>query len=372
MRTFTHVLMFAMSAVVCLAACTEDNPAYNPDPLLPGECRAGTSSTETFESFERPGKLDVLFIVDNSGDVEDSQQAMAFAAAQWLQGLKEDLDINVAVATTDGTVPPRLAPPGTLASGCEGNTTQIARSSQSNFTRLIACNIIQGEDGDPFQQSIGVLDGLFFDTSLSDIGFFRADARLLVVALSNEDDCTHTGTLSGDGPPRQICADNPDKLSSITDFVDKLDAIRVTPQGFAFVAIAGPPSASDSDELRPVCSSSLGASYASPRLYATTRLLGDRGHFVSSCAEDFITVLGDLTERYAIATQVSLCPAKKLAHEPLNVTGYDSDDDATPIKLGSAGFQFLGPTTFCPNGELGFNAAALADVARIEVTYCVE
>ena len=369
MRRFAIGLMLA---VVAVSACTEDNPAYNPDPLLPGECRAGTASTETFQSFERPGKLDVLFVVDNSGDVEDLQQAMAFAAAQWLQGLQGDLDINVAVATADGTGPPRLAPPGTLASGCEGNTTQIARSSQSNFTRLIACNIIQGEDGDPFQQTLGVLDGLFFDTSLSDLGFFRADARLLVIALSNEDDCTHTETLSGDGPPRQICVDNAEKLSAIGDFVDKLADISVTPQGSAFVAIAGPPSASDAAELRPVCSSSLGASYASPRLYATTRLLGDRGHFVSSCAEDFITVLGDLTERFAIASHVSLCPAKKLAHEPLDVTGFDSDDEASPIKLGSAGFQFLGPTAFCPNGELGFNAAALTDVARVEVTYCVE
>jgi len=259
-----------------------------------------------------------------------------------------------------------------LASGCEGNTTQIARSSQSNFTRLIACNIIQGENGDAFQQTLGVLDGLFFDTSPTDLGFFRADARLLVIALSNEDDCTHEGALAGDGPPRQICADNADKLSAIGDFVDKLDQIRVTPQGFAFVAIAGPPSASDTAELRPVCSSSLGASYASPRLYATTRLLGARGHFVSSCAEDFITVLGDLTERYALASKVSLCPAKLLAHEPLDVTGFDADEEASPIKLGSAGFQFLGPTAYCPNGELGFNATALADVSRIEVTYCVE
>ncbi|MEZ4461417.1 MAG: hypothetical protein R3E66_17210 [bacterium] len=367
MRKAIFSLIVALAAI----ACTEDNPVYNANPLLPGECREGTESTETFETFERPEKLDVLFIVDNAGDVEDLQQSMAVAAAQWLDGLKDDLDIEVAVATTDGTVGPRLAPPGTSAMGCEGNTAQVAKSSQSNFSRLIACNIIQGDAGNPFQQSLAVLDGLVFGTSPETLGFFRSDARLLVVVLSNEDDCSHEGTLSGDGPPRQVCSDNAADLDSVTDLVDKLQTLRQTTQGFALAVIAGPPATGDSTELRPVCSSSLGAAYPSPRLYATARLLDDRGQFFSACAEDFITILGDLTDRFARANTVSLCPSKALVQEPLDVTAFDADDEPTPIRLGSSGFQFLGPTDHCPNGEFGFNAAALEGTARVEVTYCV-
>lgn len=360
-----------LMSFLVLTACVEDNPAYNANPLLPGECLQGVASTETFETFERPEKLDVLFVVDNAGDVDDLQQAMAGAAAQWLDGLKDDLDLNVAVATSDATTGPRLAPPGTSAMGCEENTTQVARSSQSNFSRLIACNIIQGHDGDAYQQSLSMIDGLIFGASVEELGFFREDARLLVIVLSNEDDCSHEGSISGDGPPRQVCADNADKLSDVADLAGRLGTLTQTPQGFAIAVIAGPPSSGESDELRPVCSSTLGAAYASPRLYAAARLLGERGHFVSTCVEDFITILGDLTDRFAIAREVSLCPAKKLEQAPLSVTGVDADDASTAIRLGSSGFQFLGPTTSCPNGEFGFNAAALKGVQRVEVTYCV-
>lgn len=357
-------------AIGCVLGCTEPNPAYNPDPLLPGECRDGIESTETLESFERPDKLDVLFIVDNSGDVEDLQNAMAIGAARWLDGLKDELDIHVAVATAEATASPTLAPPGTTAEGCQGNTTAIARSSQSNFQRLVACNIIQGDQGDAYQQSLGVLEGLLFETVPAEFGFFRDDARLLVIVVSNEDDCTHESTLTGAGPARQNCVDNLDKLSNINSLTERIPALSNTPQGFSLVVISGPPSAADTTELRPVCSSSLGAAYPSPRLYATTRLLGPQGHFVSACTEDFITILGDLTQRYALAEHIALCPAKQLAHEPLDVTGFNQDEDPNPITLGAEGFLFLGPTEFCPNGELNFNADALLDVERVEVRYC--
>ena len=64
MRTVASLSLFLLLA----AGCVSENPAYDPNPLLPDECREGAEVSETFASFGRPEKLDILFVVDGSGD----------------------------------------------------------------------------------------------------------------------------------------------------------------------------------------------------------------------------------------------------------------------------------------------------------------
>src|SRR5690606_6517639 len=94
--------IFLSLAAFGLLGCTEPNPAFNPDPLLPGECRAGNRAEQSFDAYERPEKLDVLILVDSSGDVERMQDKFAQAAQPWLEDLKaRGLDVWAAVTTTD-------------------------------------------------------------------------------------------------------------------------------------------------------------------------------------------------------------------------------------------------------------------------------
>ncbi len=362
------------AAILGVLGCTEPNPAYNPDPLLPGECREGNETSQTFENFEKPNKLDILVVIDSSGDVGDIQSALAQASGPWLEDLKaRGISVHAIVTTADldGRT---IAPAVTSVEGCSGNSTTVVKSSQSNWTRNFACNIQQGRTGDPFQQSLQKIENVIENKdTLQQLEFLREDARLLIMVVSNEDDCSHGGLLTNANQARKECFENRIGLKAVEDFVEVFQADRNSPESVSFVAISGPPS-DVSEDLLAVCSSRLGSAYPAERLSSTSLLMGDQGMFSSICVEDFGQTLEQVTERLAIARTISLCSARKMAHEPLSVTAFNADDDATAIRLGAAGFVYLGATDECENGILQFQASTLAATGaeRIEVEYCVE
>ncbi len=358
-------------ALGLLTGCTDPNPAFDPDPFLPGECRAGVEFTETFDSYARPDKLDVLVVIDDSGDVRDLQQGVADAIPEFL-GPLDDLDIQLAVATTDGTGAPRLAPPGTLLDGCQGNGDRIARSEASNFIKVAQCNVVQGVEGDSFQQSLGVIRDLFFEASPEDLGFFREDARILALIISNEDDCTSSQPLGPTQQPRQTCLENAESLTPVGEMVEEFQGLKRTPEGLSVAVIGGPPGeANESGEIRPVCSSGLGTVYGADRLFEVTQSFGDQGAFENACVEDLRSTMRALATSFVIPDTTTLCAAKTMAHEPLAVTAIDGDERTT-IRLGASGFTFQGATEDCQTGALQFNGLSLAGASSVEVTYCVE
>ena len=363
--------IFILVILSLLSACTESNPAYNPDPFLPGECRVGSEVTENFEAFERPEKLDILIVVDNSGDVEDLQKGVAEALPDFLESLVDaGIDVEVATATADGTVGPGLAEPGKAGDGCSGNTTKVAKSSKDGWTKVAACNIQQGEDGDDYQQSLQVVESLFFDVTSTELGFFRTNARRLVLIVSNQDDCSHDGSLAPSPQARRECLDNPDALRDIDELVDHLSTATTTPEGLKVAVFSGPPS-EDSELIRPVCSSTFGAAYSAKRLLRATSIFDDQGHFANACVEHFGPTFDTLRTRLLQPRAMTLCPAKPLAHEPLSVSGV-TDDQRSAIRLGSDGFVFDGVTDGCENGALRFAPKAVEGVTSIEINYCVE
>lgn len=367
----SKIVAAALTLTLGALGCTEPNPAFNPDPLLPGECRAGVEFTETFDNFARPDKLDVLIVVDDSGDVRDLQQGLADALPEFL-GPLDDLDIQIAVTTTDGTGAPRLAPPGTLLDGCQGNGDRVARSEASNFVKVAQCNIVQGTEGDPFQQSLGVVRDLFFEASPQDLGFFRSDSRVLVMIVSNEDDCTSSVALGPTQQPRQACKEQSDSLTAVSELVEEYKSLKRTPEGLSIAVISGPPGeASDSEQIRPVCSSGLGAVYGASRLFELTQALGDFGTFENACVEDLRSTLRALATEFVLPETTTLCAAKTMAHEPLSVTAIEADERRT-VRLGASGFTYQGQTGSCETGALQFNGLSLADASSVEVTYCVE
>lgn len=365
--------IFLSLAAFGLLGCTEPNPAFNPDPLLPGECRAGNRAEQSFDAYERPEKLDVLIVVDSSGDVERMQDKFAQAAQPWLEDLKaRGLDVWAAVTTTDLDGRP-LAPAGDSADGCTGNTTQVVKSSSPNWARILACNVAQGSSGDPFQQSLQKIRTVL-ESDIAGDTFIREDARLLILVLSNEDDCSHGGMLTNAGSAREECYGAREGLLDLEEFAQTFRDAKSTPEGVAFVAISGPPSDSETDEIRPVCNASVGSAYGANRLSDLSILMGDQGFFTSVCVEDFGPTLNTVTERLGIAKTLSLCSERPMAHEPLAVSAVDEDEELTPIRLGAAGFVYLGATDECENGLLEFQTSALvgAGARRIDVEYCVE
>ncbi|MFP4599622.1 MAG: hypothetical protein ACOC9W_04135 [Persicimonas sp.] len=266
------------------AACTEENP-YNTEPLVADACE------QQAREFEGPAALDILVVVDNSGDVMREQQRLAMAMPDFLGTLEaRGLSTRVGVVSTDASAEADLREPGTIYEGCEQNSGQIADSDGAgDWKRIAACNVMIGDDGQERQQALKVIERSIVDRPGQLDGFFRDQARLLVVVLTNEDDCSGDEALPGEDPTRSECVWHRDRLTEVDAVVESIHEQTESRRDIALAVFAGPPSGRDveqGEQVRPVCQGTLGAAYPSNRLYEATRALGQHGHFDSLCTDD--------------------------------------------------------------------------------------
>ncbi|MCE9575850.1 MAG: hypothetical protein K8W52_22055 [Deltaproteobacteria bacterium] len=168
------------------------------------------------------GALDVLFVIDNSGSMLPKQQALAAAAREQVFSLLEAQvgtmpDLHVGVITTDmgaGTfdhVNCNAPQAGALATGAPGSTcdmvtghylVDVASSDGSrlrNYTGEIGdafgCLASVGTSGCGFEQPLAAMRAALDPDHVLNPGFLRSEAMLLVVFVTDEDDCSAGGTL---------------------------------------------------------------------------------------------------------------------------------------------------------------------------------
>ena len=371
MKSFVSILLLG---ILGAAGCVDGNPAYAPNPDLPDQCRRGAEVSETFEGFEQPQKLDILVAVDSSGDIVPEQERLAEALPSFLETLADrGISVRLGVVTTDASSAAGLAPAGTAGQGCENNDETIADSSDGGWTEVAACNVVQGDSGQPRQQALEVIETSVVDQPAGLADFFRDDARLLIIVLSNEDDCSSTAEIGGDDAIRNECVWNAGRLDKVSTYVDSLREQFQTPQGVALAVLSGPPSEREverGEAVRPVCQGTLGAAYPANRLYEATQAFGEQGYFQSLCTDDLGFGLREVAEQLVGPSRTTLCPAEKLVHEPLEAVARGGGDD-TQVPLGEGGFLYFGPTSTCANGALSFAAPALAGAEAVDVRYCV-
>lgn len=357
-----------------LGGCTDDNPIYQPGPLSPEQCRLGDEFTESFEVFERPELVDLWFVVGNSEAMGDYQQALSQSLPPMLEDLgSAGYDVRVAVSTMDGGDDPGLAPRVTDASDCGDNGRQVAASDRDDWTTTAACNVLQGTDGSSRLQPLAVTEQALLEAPESLEGFRREKARLVIVMVGNEDDCSG-GSLDddGDGPSRDRCHWEADERDAVDDWVDDLKATAVTPQGVSLAVISGPPTNveyEDGESVRRTCSSTLGSGYPSARLYEATRRMGQEGLFLSACVFDFDDHLQEIRRRLIAKDRVSICPSHPMAQEPLNAEAVFLDDGDSPLEFG-IDYHFEGIGDDCEEGSVAFGRQGIADAHRVRMTYC--
>lgn len=361
MRKFVWLL-----SSLWLLGCTQPNPAFEPDPYLPGECREGVEVAETFETFERPEKLDVLFVMDSSGDVGDLQDVVARAMPQFAALLDEaNVDGAIAVATSDASSDAMLSGPVTDVEGCEDNDVAVAKTSSSNWSEAVACNLRQGNDGSDFDQPLGVVDTHLSAGAGNE--FFRSDARLLIVVVTKNDDCTTREPASG--AAEEVCHDE-DVLVDVVDMAREWRDGRTASDSIALAVFGGPPSRVAEEQGRPVCNSTIGAVEPGNRLYRATRAFGDLGFYFSACTDDVFAPLATVVDRFVDDATVTLCPGAALVHEPLSVVSTTEEEGQQPVPFGPDGFLYLGATSDCQEGALEFSGDAIRGVEQIDVEYC--
>ena len=172
--------------------------------------------TPSYKPTIAAAKLDLLFVVDNSGSMEQEQKNLADAFPKFMSsllGFKLLLDLRVGVISTDLGAGSLYVDNACVTGGDGGKLLKKASSagcplptadyislkytdgtkSQSNVpgdqvVQAFGCMVKLGTDGCGFEQTLGSLRKALAPGT--NPGFLRQDAALAVVILTDEDDCT--------------------------------------------------------------------------------------------------------------------------------------------------------------------------------------
>ena len=357
------------------------NPDFQGGPELAGECRIGLEASESFESFEGAEKVDLLFVVSQTSEMRLFQFGLGEALPGFLEGLEsEGFDLRVAVQTADRSEASGLAPViGSVADpafeDCSQNENALAKSGEEGWLRTARCNVVQGTEGDRRLRPLDVLQHSLLDAPEALEEFRRPDAKLVVVIFSNEDDCSGPETLRfGDqGTVRDRCVWQSNELSDVKGFAEELRATSRVPEGLSLVVVSGPTTVVEyprPEVVRPVCRSTPGSSYPSPRLVEATRAFGEGGLFLSSCVLDFHDHLETIAREVIRPAHRTFCPSESMAQEPLDVRGVYEDGERS-LRPGRD-YLFLGATEGCENGAIQVRRSGVAGAERIELLYCAD
>lgn len=124
-----------------------------------------------------PAKADILFVIDDSCSMTEEQQALAANFRTLLDHVQnENIDFQIGVTTTD------VSP-----TGAQGALIgPIISSSSADPESEFAAQVMMGTNGSPFEQGLEA-SRLALSQNIN-AGFVRADAGLVVIYLSDEDD----------------------------------------------------------------------------------------------------------------------------------------------------------------------------------------
>jgi len=160
-----------------------DPAPVDPTPA-PGVCGDGTltnASDRFVQNTAKEGKVDILWVVDDSGSMKDEQDALAYNFNAFISDfITRDIDFKMAVTTTDG----EGNKSGKIRSQSFGLTAAAAKANRSKFVSDFGRAIKVGIKGSGREMGLET-SGDFFSRYKS---WMREDAFLIVVYVSDEED----------------------------------------------------------------------------------------------------------------------------------------------------------------------------------------
>lgn len=141
-------------------------------------------------------KVDILWVVDNSGSMLSSQKALSENISRFMdQFSRRNLDFQMAVTTTDAYLDlfdngdRSLLKNGAPKTGKTGHP--LINRDTPNFKKIIEETIIQGTSGASDERAFLSLRMAL--NNPKNKGFLREGSYLAVIILSDEDDFSHKG-----------------------------------------------------------------------------------------------------------------------------------------------------------------------------------
>lgn len=175
MKFFTKKLVgLSLASAFMLSACSPASPQLNP---LPAVLKENVSQKPTDLVLFNP-KVDILFVIDNSGSMSDTQRNLSRNAAEFSRAITGStiLDYHIGVTTTDMDTPCRK--------GC-GNLVGkplFVDKTTPNAADALAKNMLVGIDGSGSEKMFTpVVQAL----TVPNQGFYRQDAYLAVIFITD-------------------------------------------------------------------------------------------------------------------------------------------------------------------------------------------
>ncbi len=156
----------------------------DPQDPQPGICGDGTlqNASDTFtQNTAQNAKVDILWVVDDSGSMGDEQSALAYNFDVFINDfIQRDIDFKMAITTTDA----RDGYSGVMKGDANKLTRDAARANETQFKEDFKQMIRVGTRGSGREMGLETSKD-FFDNYRS---WMRDDAYLIVVYISDEQD----------------------------------------------------------------------------------------------------------------------------------------------------------------------------------------
>jgi len=241
-------------------------------------------------------KMDILFVIDNSGSMSEEQTNLAENFPKFIEVLNAfqggSLDYRVGVTTTSFPTELFGIMVGTGEEGALLKTDSMTKAwlertdpdVAQTFTKLATV----GVDGSGQEQQLRAARAAITErvTDGSNKDFLREDALLAVVILTDEDDGSSEATMGGGFP-------FPGSETPVADFVTAFDMAKGDRARWATAVIAG--------DQQPSCMSQFGSANHAARLLEFVKQTGKNAVFSSICNGDLSMSLEDALETFSVA-----------------------------------------------------------------------
>lgn len=180
LRYLLGVGLLALTA----ASCSPEAPKEYLTPIAPEE-KVIQDNTQVFDP-----KVDILFVVDNSGSMDTHQRNLSANVAKFTQTFTKSsvLDYNIGIVTTDmqgggwGTTKPCC---GQLV-----GSVRVVNKNTPGADQVLARNFVVGTNGSATEASFDPVVAALSQPNLTgwNSGFYRPDASLVVIFLTDAED----------------------------------------------------------------------------------------------------------------------------------------------------------------------------------------
>ncbi|MCM2281720.1 MAG: hypothetical protein NDI61_07725 [Bdellovibrionaceae bacterium] len=277
-----RTLVLAFAAIAQLTGCTGANPSFS---LLADENTFNQTPTVT------TGKIDILWVIDNSGSMASSQQNVADNFSTFIELFNaKNMDYRMAVTTSEAYRAiwqsqeyARLRD-GTDATGHTG--VYVIDPSTPDLQQTFLTNMLQGVSGTGDERVFQSFKQALTNSINLPYGFPRQDAFLSVIIVSDEDDFSHDAQASISGQYSNV------GLHTTQSYVDFLDQLTLSTSGARSYNV------NTISILDQTCLDTLNASFPGRRIGVRYQELATATNgIIGSLCGDFAATLADISNR---------------------------------------------------------------------------